>query len=386
MLIIIPIFVGNAWAQHLQSFLFNGKNGSNPKGGLVVDSAGNFYGSTFWGENIYRINLTSEATLYNFSDSNGDGQNPIGDLILDSAGNLYGVTQAGGYTGGACTQTSGCGTVFELSPPASVGGAWTETVLHTFQATSSSDGASPEAGLLFDSAGNLYGTTVYGGTNDLGTVFELMPPSQPGGTWTESILYSFGQGAGDGVNPSSQLIFDQQGNLYGTTELGANSNNGGMIFELSPPLTQGGAWTESALHRFSRADGDAPVAGLTWGPDGALFGTAAHDGPNGGGTVFRLSPPSGKGGWTYYVLYSFPKAAGFPAARVIFNGSNVLYGTTVNGANVFQISYSGGRAIESVLAQPGASYAGVVLYEDALYGVTIGSDLSQLGTVYRLSH
>ncbi|MGO9123603.1 MAG: choice-of-anchor tandem repeat GloVer-containing protein [Terriglobales bacterium] len=165
---------------------------------MVVDAVGNFYGATFLGGSanvgvVYEISPTSngkatEAVLYDFTGSNGDGANPIGGLIFDKAGNLYGVTQNGG--------AFEVGTVFELSPPASPGGAWAETVLYSFQ-DSPSDGAYPVAGVIFDASGNLYGTARYGGIYapscdfGCGVVYELTPPSAGGQPWAESILYAF---------------------------------------------------------------------------------------------------------------------------------------------------------------------------------------------------
>lgn len=383
---IILIFLGSAWAQHLRSFSFNGENGYSPQGGLVVDNAGNFYGGTqgggdFNGGVVFEINLTSETTLYNFTGTNGDGLGANGDLIFDDAGNLYGTT----VSGGSCS-TNDCGTVFELSPPTLPGDAWTETVLHSFAGFP--DGSRPAAGLVFDATGNLYGTTANGGSSSCGcgTVFELTPPSQPGGMWTETILYSF-QGGPDGTRPISQLIFDQAGNLYGTTYLGGG-NGGGTVFELTPPPMPGMAWTKSVLHRFVSASGICPEAGLTWGPSGTLFGTTSQGGSNRGGTVFRLAP-SDQGEWTYNNIYSFTEAAGSPAAPVRLNDVNTLYGTTANyvenSGSVFQISYAGDIVSESVLYSPGPSTGGVLLYGDALYATT-QSGASGDGTVYRLSH
>src|SRR6202790_111777 len=147
----------------------------------------------------------TESTLYAFGfPGSGDGMYPYCTLILDANGNLFGVTQAGG--------SHDAGTVFELSP--GQGGQWTETVLHEF--AGQSDGENPLAGLVFDSAGNLYGTAGYGGANGTGLVFELSPQ---GSSWTYKVLYNFGvyPGSGDGFGPNSALIFDKLGNLYGTT-------------------------------------------------------------------------------------------------------------------------------------------------------------------------
>ncbi len=385
-LILFIAYLGSARAQHFQSFSFYGKNGAGPQGGLAVDSAGNFYGSTSIGGTtnkgvVYEINSTSQNTLYSFTGSNGDGVGPVGDLILDNAGNLYGVTQYGGNYGVSCG-TNGCGTVFELSPPMSQSGAWTETVLYEFQGPFS-DGTGPLAGLVLDTAGNLYGTTSAGGVYNAGTVFELAPPSQPGGTWTESILHSFAGGTADGVLPWGQLIFDRAGNLYGTTASGGLYRSG-TVFELSPPVPPGEGWTAALLHSFYGSDGINPEAGVTWGPGGTLFGTTSELGPHTGGTLFQLSP-SEQGKWIYYVVYSFSSGTGFPAARVTFNGPNILYGTT-QGGFVFQISYSGGTVTEMMLYEPGPSVAGVVLYQGALYSTTTDGGAHGDGSVYRLSH
>jgi uncharacterized repeat protein (TIGR03803 family) len=226
----------------------------------------------------------SEKVLHSFNDT--DGAYSSAGLIFDKNGNLYGTTLEGGDYG--CS-ASGCGTVFELTPTA--GGGWTETVLLNFNG---SDGSGPQAGLIFDAAGNLYGTTVGGGTNcppfGCGTVFELTPTA--GGGWTEKVLHSFGNGT-DGANPFAGLIFDAAGNLYGTTYGGGTYRCGasgcGTAFELTPAA--GGSWTETVLYSFSRGnDGFEPEAGLIFDSAGNLYGTTAVGGTYDGGTVFELTP------------------------------------------------------------------------------------------------
>jgi uncharacterized repeat protein (TIGR03803 family) len=159
---------------------------------------------------------------------------------------------------------------------------WYEKVLHSFNG---GDGANPAAGLIFDAAGNLYGTTTGGGTSGYGTVFELTPMG--GGGWTETILYSFGNGT-DGAIPYAGLIFDAAGNLYGTTFGGGPYGGAGTVFELTP--TAGGGWTETVLHSFNGGDGANPVAGLIFDAAGNLYGTTTGGGTYGGGTAFELSP------------------------------------------------------------------------------------------------
>ena len=177
-----------------------------------------------------------------------DGLGPEG-VIRDASGNLYGTTTFGGANLGS---GQGAGTVFNLAPPAQSGGPWTETVLYNFcSAALCIDGQNPEAGLIQDAAGNLYGTTYGGGAHDYGTVFELAPPSQSGGPWTQTVLYSFCSAAhcADGELPEAGLIQDAAGNLYGTTTIGG-VNNQGTVFKLAPPAQSGGPWTEAVLYSF----------------------------------------------------------------------------------------------------------------------------------------
>jgi uncharacterized repeat protein (TIGR03803 family) len=171
----------------------------------------------------------SETVLCRFT-GGSDGAAPESNLTFDAAGNLYGTTASGG---GA----SHAGTVFELAPPSTQGGAWTETVLYSF--AGGSDGKSPVAGLVFDTAGNLYGTTFFGGTTNAGTVFQLMPPATEGGAWTEKVLHTFGRG-NDGLDPQAGLIVDNRGALYGSTITGT-------VFKLAPP-----AWSEKVLFNYHR--------------------------------------------------------------------------------------------------------------------------------------
>src|SRR5208337_2813918 len=200
----------------------------------------------------------TEKVLYSFKFTGMDGTYPNPGLIFDAAGNLYGTTSYGGAYGSY-------GTVFELTP--TKGGGWTEQVLHSFN-YDGTDGADPFAGLIFDAAGNLYGTTQSGGTYGPGTVFELTP--MQGGGWKEQVLYSFNFNGADAEYPYAGLIFDKAGNLYGTTEAGGThyrttrfggTYNVGTVFELTP--TQGGGWTEKLLHSFNNTgkDGYRPYAG-----------------------------------------------------------------------------------------------------------------------------
>ena len=257
-----------------------------------------------------------------------DGARPQAGLIFDAAGNLYGTTFYGGSL--SCDRPSACGTVFELSPPAAGRTAWTEMVLHSF--INYTDGARPAAGLIFDAAGNLYGTTYEAGVSHYGTVFELSPPAAGRTAWTETVLHSFA-GAGGAV-PAAGLIFDSGGHLYGTTYVGGVSDYG-TVFELSPPTAGRTAWTETVLHRFAGTDGTNPVAGLIFDAAGNLYGTTLGGGVSDYGTVFELSPPAaGRTAWTETVLHSFAGTDGAnPAAGLIFDAAGNLYGTAAWGGN-----------------------------------------------------
>ena len=345
-----------------------------------------------------------------------DGLGPEG-VIRDASGNLYGTTTFGGANLGS---GQGAGTVFNLAPPAQSGGPWTETVLYNFcSAALCIDGQNPEAGLIQDAAGNLYGTTYGGGAHDYGTVFELAPPSQSGGPWTQTVLYSFCSAAhcADGELPEAGLIQDAAGNLYGTTTIGG-VNNQGTVFKLAPPAQSGGPWTEAVLYSFcsvaSCTDGAQPFAGLLQDAVGNLYGTtltggAGQGGSGSGGTVFELAPPAQSGGpWTETVLYSFCSVAActdgeLPEAGLIQDVAGNFYGTTNTGGagigygTVFKLApppQSGGAWAETVLytfcsGVAGTCYdayapsVGLIYASGRLYG-SAGGGLNSSGTVFVL--
>jgi uncharacterized repeat protein (TIGR03803 family) len=281
-------------------------------------------------------------TLYKFKGGK-DGNAPLAGLIFDQAGNLYGTTVYGGHA------NSG-GAVFQLTPDQN--GRWTESVLYSFcSLTNCADGGAPQAGLIFDQAGNLFGTTIAGGLYGNGAVFQLTP-NQNGG-WTESALYSFCSLANcaDGADPQAGLTFDQAGNLFGTTAGGGAHNGSGTVFKLTP--NQNGGWTESVLYRFCSlancADGASPFAGLIFDQAGNLYGTTGYGGAHGvygvGGTVFKLTPNQ-NGRWTEHVLYSFCSRPGCvdgvqPFAGLIFDQAGNLYGTTEYGGAAYSNNASG---------------------------------------------
>jgi uncharacterized repeat protein (TIGR03803 family) len=323
---------------------FNGTTeGKTPEGALITDQNGNLYGVTQTGggknatcyQNVNNgcgtvFELIAPAapgdiwrlqTLYRFT-GGSDGSLPSAGLIMDAQGNLYGTTYAGGdMTNSQCRAGGkyiGCGTVFELSQ---VQGVWTETVLHNFEYV---DGWGPEASVIFDSQGNLYGTTEFGGAQ-WGTVFEL----SGGPNWTETVLDTFTL-PGDGANPMGNLIFDGLGNLYGTTYAGGTGGYG-TVFELSPSA-QG--WTETVLINFTGSMSSYPTGGLIFDASGNLYGTSSAGGqgmgycPAGGcGSVFELSPSDGS--WTETVLFDFDQGnSAFPRGNLTADPAGNLYGTS----------------------------------------------------------
>jgi uncharacterized repeat protein (TIGR03803 family) len=321
---------GGGWTEKiLHSFIKNGEDGQEPYAGVVLDASGNLYGTTVGGGaygygTVFEMSPKpgggwTERILHSFHSNSEDAENPYASLALDAAGDLYGTT----FWGGAYR----FGTVFELSPKE--GGGWTEKVLYSFKR----DGyaVKPYGGLILDGAGNLYGTTAFGGKSILGSVFELSPAE--GGEWTETVLQSFNDVREEGSEPFGSLIFDQAGNLYGTTYSGG-SDNRGVVFELAP--AGDGTWKETVLHSFSKygANGRGPDAGLIFDAAGNLYGTTSYGGPSDSGTVFELTPAGG-GVWTETTLYAFQLKGGkdghFPYGGLVFDTAGNLYGTTPSG-------------------------------------------------------
>ncbi len=306
-------------------FDFNGTNGSVPVAGMVFDSSGNLYGTTLTGgasndgavfELVAPANgqtKWTEKLLYAFSGA--DGLEPQAGVIFDASGNLYGATIGGG--------SGNAGTVFKLTPPTGGQNSWTLSTLFAFNG--SSDGYLPTGTLIMDKSGNIYGTTVNGGTANDGIAYELSPPVGGGVPWTEKVLASFG--AGNGVDPYAGLVLDSAGNLYGTTANGGAYNHG-TVFELTPP----GTWTEQILLSFNGNDGAYAFPNLVIDSSGDLYGATGGGGKSSKGTVFELTPPAkGKGGWTETVLTSFTGKNGEgPSAAVLLDGGNI-FGTAVNG-------------------------------------------------------
>jgi hypothetical protein len=361
----------------LYSFQGGVDAGSVPAGGVVFDKQGNLYVATTGGGPktcepfsyecgaVYELSPPATkgdpwtTTLIKMFAGEGskDASVPSGGLIIDDAGNLYGVSGYGGTGNCVLFGLAGCGTVYELSPPAQKGGAWTETILYSFP--TAKQGYLPQGNLIFDSAGNLYGATEfgdgYGTTCDpyykyCGAVFELSPPKTKGGKWTEKTLHGFRSGT-DGANPNGGLVLDSKGVIYGTSQSGGDqegecSPNGcGTVFALQPPVVKGGAWTEKVLYRFHGEDGATPEAGVIFGRNGQLYGTAYAGANSGYGAVFSLAAPKGAGPWKETLLFRFSDGydGAHPDGPLIFDSSGNLHGTTNVGSgaslrgNVFRL-------------------------------------------------
>ncbi len=380
----------------------------------------------------FAIAVLSPSTLkeqaFPFSFTNGS--QPQGGLISDANGNLYGTTAYGGLP---CKNDQGkvvgCGTAFEVIPPPAPGGSWTVTTLYTF-GLASIDGIHPVGNLAIDASGNLYGLTTEGGDNNTGAVFEISPPSQPGGPWTETticgfgfdcvglspqaglvidqsgnlygtalggltrcgppagcglvfefslvqgrwiqtVLYQFLGGPSDGAVPKAPPILDSAGNIYGTTTSGGQYGHG-AIFQLSPPPQQGQLWTETGLHLFGAEpnDGIEPLAGLAFGPNGTLAGTTSLGGTFQAGTVFGLAPPAESGGqWGYKVLYSF----GANSSDGMSPYSNLTLLTSKTGTVAYGTTLVGGTSNAGTVFQLVQSTPGNWT-ETPVYNFTGGKD------------
>jgi uncharacterized repeat protein (TIGR03803 family) len=258
----------------------------------------------------------------------GDGGYPVAGLTMDQAGNLYGTTSFGGTSGGPPCYSDGCGTVFKLEHR---GSGWVLARLYAF---SGPDGNVPQTRVIFGPDGNLYGTTTYGGQSDKGLVFRLQPPASICKTtlcpWTETVLYSF-TGGSDDANPTyGDLAFDRAGNIYGTTPAGGDPIcHCGVVYELSP---SNGGWRQTVLHIFHERNGEGlfPYAGVIFDAAGNLYGTTLYSYSRGdyNGGAIYELTPS-EGGWTENILYTFTGTdGGEPYGGLIFDSSGNLYGVT----------------------------------------------------------
>ena len=358
-------------------------DGSIPYAPLVRDAVGNLYGTTGVGGTanagtVFKINSQGGETILHSFGGPPDGGGPFAGLVRDSEGNLYGTTTYGG--------THNLGTVFEVTA------AGEEWVLYSF---SGPDGSDPFGGLILDGEGNLYGTTVKGGTGSCpsvgnegcGTVFVLSPAG------TERVLYSFQGGEADGQFPSSTLVRDAAGNLYGTT------TSGGCPFELTcgTVFRISKAGVETVLHRFGGSHDGTQPNGVIFGPGGKLFGTTVSGGAHSLGTVFAVTPAGDE-----KLLYSFGASANdgtYPEAGLVWDGALRFYGTTESGGGpgcltgcgtIFQVTTDRVEIVEysfgSLSTGGFIPLAAVIRDADGnLYGTTAEGGTAGLGTVFEFT-
>lgn len=402
----------------VKTTLFNfpgGAMGSEPFSGLVADKAGNFYGTTY-GSGIlpsssvaFRLSRSSSGwteTVLHLFNGQGDGINPVAGVTLDKEGNIFGSTLYGGT--GSCA--NGCGTVYEIGPDGS--GGWNETVLYSFPPNGARE---PVGGVILDAMGNIYGTASIGGISSCpssnvgcGSVYKLAPGS---GGWAFKTLHYFHwmQSHPDGALPQASLFEDAQHNLYGTTEAGGTTAEGGSVFELSPAKT--GAYAISLIGSF-QATGDSgfqPSGALISDKQGNFYGTTNFGGmvnsacSYGCGTVFELSP--GTSGWTLQTLYSFQGGTDgmLPYGTTLAkDAKGSLYGVTAGGGNnncssgcgvVFELSPAAGggwseKVLYAFLGGDDGDYPSGSLVVDAagnVYGATAAGGANNAGTVFKVT-
>jgi uncharacterized repeat protein (TIGR03803 family) len=400
-----PAAQGDSWTESVIYTFAGGADGSGPTA-VAVGANGTLYGETYGGPSMYGTayqlspqgaagGVWTKTILYNFANGS-EGGLPSGGLSLGANGLLYGTTREGGVPSAECTQ--GCGTVFQLTPPATAGNAWTETVLYNF--LGGSDGVTPGGVLIANGA--LYGATVLGGSAacllGCGTVFQLNPPAAAGGAWTEAILYSFA-GFGDSANPAS-LFFDSNKNLDGLTsdeQVFSSGAYDGTIFQLEQAASA--PWTENILYHMGQtSDGATPAnTPLLFDASGAMYGITQAGGAYaclsvefpGCGIVFKLTPSGHK--WTRTILYNFSGGSdGRTPTSLVRDGNGALYGTTSQGGaaddgTVFQLTPpgpKGGAWTETVLYRFAGGSDGkypnflAIGPDGALYGTTSGGGMS----------
>lgn len=320
--------VGGGWVHTVLYSFTGGADGGEPYKGVTLDKAGNLYGTAVTGGSgsceggcgvTYKLTKSgdswTQSVIHAFTGGN-DGSGPGSRVAVDQRGNVYGTTPTGG--------ANGLGTVYALHRKAN--GGWALRVIHTF--TGGSDGSSGSAGKLLLRGGHIYGAATTGGTNGAGTIFELTPT--PTGEWDFKTLYGF-QGAPDGVFPYGAPVFDAQGNLYGTTYYGGTDGLG-AVYKLAPNGT--GGWNETVLYSFkSGSDGNSSISNLVFDAEGNLYGTTSEGGL-GSGTIFELTPQQ-NGTWIESIPHRFegsPDGA-FPYAGMVRRGAGAFFGATVHGGD-----------------------------------------------------
>jgi uncharacterized repeat protein (TIGR03803 family) len=371
-----------------------GTDGEYVDSDLVLDSAGNIYGSsvqggTFGSGTVFQLSPSgttwTHTVLYSFT-GGADGSEPYKGVTLDTKGNLYGTAVAGG-TGGGCE--GGCGVVYQLTQS---GGGWVQSVIYNF--TGGNDGSGPGSGLTFDAKGNLYGMTPTGGQYGFGVIFQLQP--QASGTWKFAVVHAFTGGTDGGTGSAGRFIFDKAGNFYGVATVGG-SNGDGTAFEVSP---SGSHWKFQTLYSFKgQPDAGYPYGGLAFDASGSLYGTTYYDGGHDLGAVYKVTHKTSA--WSESVLYSFKGGSDGSSSisNVVFDSAGNMYGTTSEGgANcscgvIFKLAPgSNGHWTESVAYRfqgaPDAGFAYNGMVGDGagnFYGATVHGGTNDDGTIYKFT-
>jgi uncharacterized repeat protein (TIGR03803 family) len=391
---VVTILASAAWAAGVPQIIYNfagGSDGEYIDSDLVIDGAGNLYGTSVQGGDF------SSGTVFQLTPSNGGwthtvlysftggahGGEPYKGVTVDSQGNLYGTTVAGG--GGSCE--GGCGVAYKLT---NHGGVWTQTVIHAF--TGGADGSGPGTGLTLGRHGALYGMTPTGGANGLGVVFKLIPMRN--GAWVLKVIHAF-TGGNDGAGGSAGRLLLYKGSFYGVTTTGG-ANGLGVVFNLTHPI---GGWQFTTLYAFKgQPDAGFPYGALAPDSHGHLYGTTYYDGANNLGSVYQLARQT-DGTWKETVLYSFQggRDGSGSISNVVFDKTGALYGTTSTGGAscdcgvIFKLTPSGdGTWKESVpyrfRGHPDGAFVYNGMVGDAagnFYGTTVHGGTGDDGTIYK---
>jgi uncharacterized repeat protein (TIGR03803 family) len=396
---VVLMIANTSWAagyKRIYSFS-GGLDGRDPATHITFDSAGNAYGTTAAGGEfdfgaVFKLTPSGDTwvqtVIYSFTGGN-DGLDPHAGVTLGPDGSLYGTTVAGGNAG-ICA-ADGCGVVYKLTLE---GDQWFQTVLHNFKGDN--DGGGPGSRVIFDVAGNLFGSTPNGGTHSMGTIFMLTPT--PNGAWHKKTIHNFTGGKDGATGSMGDLLLDAAGNIYGVTEQGG-ANGLGTVYKLSRMPT--GNWTLKTLYAFKgMPDGANAYGGLIWDAAGNLYGTTYFGGTVGMGTAFQLSPGA-NGKWQENILYNLlgDTDGSLPTTTLIFDKAGNLFGTTSAGGRptcdcgtVFKLILSDGAWKEKIIHFFGIRFDGYApnygLTFDAagnLYGATPAGGTSRKGMIYRFT-
>ena len=363
---------------------------------LVVDSAGNIYGTsvqggTFGTGTVWELSPSASGwvhtVLYSFT-GGADGGQPYKGVTLDAEENLYGTAVVGG-SGGVCAE-DGCGVVYKLTHSSA---GWTQSVIYNF--TGGNDGYGPGSGVTFDNRGNMYGTTPVGGAKGYGTIWQLKP--QANGRWQFRLVHTFTGGADGGTGSAGRFLIDKVGNLYNVATVGGIYGSG-TAYELTPAANS--QWKFTLLYAFKgQPDAGFPYGGLAMDTRGNLYGTTYYDGANDLGSVYRLSRQSGV--WRESVLYSFKGGADGSSSisNLVFDAAGNMYGTTSEGGAgcscgvIFKMTPgTNGKWTESIAYRfqgqpdPGFAYNGMVVDSKGnFYGATVHGGSGNEGAIYQFT-